>query len=133
AQRGAARHPGGETSGSRSGMTMGLPVIARTARLTSVTLAFVGVVLLGGINAVAVRIANEELAPLWGATLRFGIAAVVLLAIVGLRRIPLPHGRALSGSVSYGAVGFAGAFGAIHWALVPVPPASVQTILALVP
>ncbi len=96
-------------------------------------LAFLGVVLLGGVNAVAVRIADGELAPLWGATLRFGIAAGVLLVIVALTRTPLPRGRALTGSVLYGAIGFAAAFGCIHWALARVPPASAQTILALVP
>lgn len=99
----------------------------------STALAFVAVILLGGINAVAVRVANTELAPLWDATLRFGIAAAVLMVIVLATRTPLPRGRALAGSVLYGAVGFAGAFGCIHWALVAVPPASVQTILALVP
>ncbi len=107
--------------------------LPRATRNGAPGLAFVGVVLLGGVNAVAVRIANDELAPLWGASLRFGIAAGVLLLIVALSRTPLPRGRALTGSVLYGAVGFAGAFGCIHWALVLVPPASAQTILALVP
>ena len=55
------------------------------------------------------------------------------MAVVALTRTPLPRGRALIGSVLYGAVGFAGAFGCIHLALVRVQPASVQTILALVP
>jgi drug/metabolite transporter (DMT)-like permease len=84
-------------------------------------------------NAVAVRIANEQLDPLWTGTLRFGIAAAVLLVIVALTRTPLPRGAALTGSLLYGTVGIAGAFGCIHWALVRVPPASAQTILALVP
>ena len=106
-----------------------------TARLapSSAAPAFVGVVVLGGGNAVAVRIAIGELGPLWSATLRFGIAAIVLLAIAGLTRTPLPRGRALAGSVLYGALGFAGAFGCIHWALVRVSPADTQTVLALVP
>jgi drug/metabolite transporter (DMT)-like permease len=99
----------------------------------STSLAFLGVVVLGGLNAVAVRIASGELAPLWSATLRFGIASIVLLGILGLTRTPLPRGPALTGSMLYGAVGFAGAFGCIHWALTQVPPASAQTILALVP
>ena len=89
--------------------------------------------LLGGVNAVAVRVAVGELGPLWSATLRFGIAAAVLLAIATLTRTPLPRGRALTGSILYGTLGFAGAFGCIHWALVRVPPAYTQTILALVP
>jgi drug/metabolite transporter (DMT)-like permease len=106
-----------------------------TARLvpSSAALAFVGVVVLGGVNAVAVRVAVGELGPLWTAALRFGIAALVLLAATGLTRTPMPRGRALAGSALYGAVGFAGAFGCIHWALVGVPPADAQTILALVP
>ena len=100
---------------------------------SSAAAAFVGVVLLGGVNAVAVRVAIGELDPLWSATLRFGIAAAVLLGIAHLAQMPLPRGRALMGSVLYGASGFAGAFGCIHWALVRVPPADTQTILALVP
>ena len=107
---------------------------ARPRRVpSSAALAFAGVVLLGGVNAVAVRVALAELAPLWTATLRFGIAALVLLVVACLTRTPLPRGRALTGSVLYGAIGFAGAFGCIHWALVSVPPADTQTILALVP
>jgi drug/metabolite transporter (DMT)-like permease len=111
-------------------------IVATPERLGSsrlAGLAFLGVVVLGGANAVAVRVENRELAPLWGATLRFGFAAIVLLTVVAIARIPLPRGRALIGSVLYGAVGFAGAFGLIHWALVQVPPASAQTVLALVP
>jgi drug/metabolite transporter (DMT)-like permease len=86
--------------------------------------AFLAIVLLGGGNAVAVRFSDHELAPLWGATLRFGIAAIVLLAIVGLRRIPLPRGGALMGSALYGSFGFAGAFGLIYWGLSTRRPAS---------
>lgn len=99
----------------------------------SASVAFLGVVVLGGVNAVAIRVMNQELAPLWGASLRFGTAAAVLVAVVLLAGIPLPRGRALAGSLAYGAVGFAGAFGCFHWALVHVAPASAQTILALVP
>ena len=100
---------------------------------SSAGLAFGGVVLLGGVNAVAVRVALGELGPLWTAALRFGIAAAVLLVVVLVTRTPWPRGRAITGSALYGAIGFAGAFGCIHWALVRVPPADTQTILALVP
>jgi drug/metabolite transporter (DMT)-like permease len=99
----------------------------------STSAAFLGVVVLGGLNAIGIRALNAELAPLWGAALRFGIAAVALLAIVALTRTSLPRGRALTGSMLYGLVGFAGAFGFIHWAIVHVPPATAQTVLALVP
>src|SRR5713101_3715030 len=97
------------------------------------TVAFLSVVLLGGINGVAVRFSNLELAPFWGATLRFGIAAIVLLGIVRLGRVPLPRGAALTGSLLYGIFGFAGAFGFIYWGLVETPAGLAQVILALVP
>lgn len=95
--------------------------------------AFLAIVLLGGGNGVAVRFSNHELAPFWGATLRFGIAAIVLLGIVRLGRVPLPRGAALTGSLLYGVLGFAGAFGFIYWGLVETPAGLAQVILALVP
>ncbi len=95
--------------------------------------AFLAIVVVGGGNGIAVRFSDHELAPFWGATLRFGIAAFVLLAIVGLRRVPLPRGAALTGSLLYGLFGFAGAFGFIYWGLVAAPAGLAQVILALVP
>ena len=44
--------------------------------------AFSVVVLLGGLNAVAVRFSNQELPPFWGAALGFAFASVSLLLIV---------------------------------------------------
>ena len=108
-------------------------VASRQAILSPTGLAFIAVVMLGGFNAMAVGTVNAELAPLWGATLRFGIAAVVLLVIAVLSRTPMPRGSALTGSLLYGAIGLAATFGCIHWALVRVPPADAQTVLALVP
>jgi len=104
----------------------------RTGNPTT-TAAFLSVVLLGGLNGVAVRFSNRELAPFWGATLRFGIAAIVLLGIVRLRRVPFPGGAALTGSLLYGVFGFAGAFGFIYWGLVATPAGLAQVVLALVP
>lgn len=58
-----------------------------------------GSVLAGG-NGVAIRFSNRELDPLWGATLRFVLAAVPLLVLVGVLRLALPRGRALAGAVA---------------------------------
>ena len=95
--------------------------------------AFLGIVVLGGGNGVAVRFSNHELAPFWGATLRFGIVALVLLAVVLIRRVPFPRGAAFTGSVLYGTLGFAGALGFIYWGLVKAPAGASQVILAVVP
>jgi drug/metabolite transporter (DMT)-like permease len=65
-------------------------------------LAFVLMLLLGGSNAVAVRFSNLELPPFWGATIRFGSAAVILWAIVLIRRVPIARGRVFFGVLIYG-------------------------------
>lgn len=91
-----------------------------------------GSVLAGG-NAVAIRFSNRELEPLWGAGLRFALAAVVLFAIVAALRLPLPRGRALAGALLYGALAFGAAFALAYYALVRVHAGLGQTLLALVP
>lgn len=61
----------------------------------AVLAAFGAFVLIGGFNFVAVRFSNRELAPMFGAGVRFTSAAVLLLAVLALRRLPMPRGRAL--------------------------------------
>lgn len=95
--------------------------------------AFVGISVFAGGNAVGVRFSNRELAPLWGAGVRFGLSAAVLLVVAAAVHVPLPRGRALLGSAVYGVVSFAGGFGLIYVGLVRVPAGLGQTLLALVP
>ena len=105
-----------------------------TARRDQIVLAAFGVlVLLAGGNGVAVRYSNRELAPLWGASLRFLLAAVFLFALMALLRLALPRGRALVGALLYGVVQFSGAFGLVYYAYVQVHAGLGQTLLALVP
>jgi drug/metabolite transporter (DMT)-like permease len=92
----------------------------------------VGTVLAGG-NAVGVRVSNRELDPLWGAGLRFALAACLLGAVMALMRLPLPYGRALLGVLLYGTLIFAGAFSFAYYALVRIHAGLGQTLLALVP
>src|SRR3972149_2014244 len=96
-------------------------------------LAFAGIVLLGGVNGSAIRVGNPELGPFGGATLRFGLASLVLFAIVAVRHVRLPRGRALLGSTVYGLLSFGVTFALINWALVETPAGLAQVILALVP
>ncbi|MFG2876833.1 DMT family transporter [Streptomyces sp. NPDC048337] len=95
--------------------------------------AFAGCCLLGGGNAVGVRFSNRELDPLWGASLRFGASAVVLLAVMAVLRLALPRGRALAGAVLYGVLNFGVTFALAYYALVRVHAGLGQTLLALVP
>ena len=73
--------------------------------------AFVTYAVLAGGNAVGVRFSNRELAPLWGAGLRFALAAALLVAVMVVLRLAFPWGRALIGSLLYGLFNFAGSFG----------------------
>ncbi|MEV7520802.1 DMT family transporter [Streptomyces sp. NPDC091371] len=95
--------------------------------------AFTACCLFGGGNAVGVRFSNRELDPLWGAAVRFGAAAVVLLAVMAVMRLPMPRGRALAGAVLYGVLNFGVTFALAYYALVRVHAGLGQTLLALVP
>ncbi|MEX2534265.1 MAG: EamA family transporter [Trueperaceae bacterium] len=98
-----------------------------------VLVAFVAEALLAGGNGVAVRFSNRELPPLWGASLRFWLAAILLVGMMIGLRLALPRGRALVGALLYGLLQFAGAFGLIYYALVHIQAGLGQTLLALVP
>lgn len=95
--------------------------------------AFVSYSLLAGGNAVCIRFSNRELAPLWGAGLRFALAAALLLLVMAVLRLPIPRGRALAGAVLYGALTFGGAFALAYYALVRMHAGFGQIVLALVP
>ena len=95
--------------------------------------AFVTYTVLAGGNAVGIRFSNRELAPLWGAGLRFALAAALFLAVMVVLRLAFPRGRALLGSLLYGLLNFAGSFGLIYYGLVQVHAGLGQILLALVP
>jgi drug/metabolite transporter (DMT)-like permease len=103
-----------------------------TSTEVSIT-AFVTYAVLAGGNAVGVRFSNRELAPLWGAGLRFALAAALLVAVMVVFRLALPWGRALVGSLLYGLFNFAGSFGLTYYGLVQLHAGLGQILLALVP
>ncbi len=107
---------------------------ADPARPDRITLAaFVGVVLFGGVNAIAVKKSVAELAPFWSAGLRFVVAGLLLVAIVVVTRRSFPRGRSLAGAMLYGALAFSASFALIYPALRVVPAATSAVLLALVP
>ena len=95
--------------------------------------AFLTAVVLGGINFVAVRYSNEELDPIWGAALRFGLAAAVFAVLCAGLRISLPRGRVLALVVTYGLIGFGLAYGALYWAMQEAPAGLAAVVLAIGP
>jgi len=104
-----------------------------TSREKLVILAFVAETFFAGVNGVAIRFSNRELAPLWGASLRFAFAAVLMISVMLVLRLSLPRGKSLFGSMLFGLLQFAGAFGFFYYALVQIHAGLGQTLLALVP
>ena len=95
--------------------------------------AFVGVVLLGGLNAIAVHETVQELAPLWGAALRFLAAGVIMAAVVVLLRRSFPRGRSLAGAILYGTLGFGASYGFIYPGFRDTPAGTGMVLIALTP
>ncbi len=106
--------------------------MARDEAWIAPTVFLVGSVLAGG-NAVGVRFSNRELDPFWGATLRFALAALLMLLVMAALRQPLPRGRALAGAVLYGLFAFGGAFAFAFYALVELEAGFGQILLSIVP
>src|SRR6266850_841206 len=99
----------------------------------TVLLVFALITLIGGTNFVAVRFSNRELAPFWGAGLRFAIAGFLLLGYARLRRVPLPSGAALPGVVGFGLLNFGLTYALAYWGLQHAPAAVAATCVALAP
>jgi len=95
--------------------------------------AFLGAVVIGGSNFVAVRFSNRELDPLWGAGLRFGLAAAVFAVLVAVLRLPFPRRRVLGPAAVYGLLAFGGTYGCLYWALQDVPAGIGAVVMAVGP
>lgn len=95
--------------------------------------AFIAGAVLAGGNAVAIRFSNRELDPLWGAGLRFSLAAFVLAAVMAVLRLRLPRERTLLGAFVFGALNFGAAFALAYYALIELHAGFAQIVLAVVP
>lgn len=108
--------------------------VTLSRRVPLLTLAAFGVaVFLGGVNFVGVRVSNQELAPVWGATLRFGLAAALFVVIVIFLRLRWPRGRLLALTAVYGAFAFAIPYALLYWALTQATAGSATVVMAGVP
>ncbi|MGH3993300.1 MAG: EamA family transporter, partial [Pseudonocardiaceae bacterium] len=105
-----------------------------TAAPSRVTLAaFGGTVLIGGSNFVAVKFSNDELAPLYGAAIRFTGAAAIFWLLTLVLSVPLPRGRAALGDAVYGALAVGAAYALLYFALTEITIGIAAVIMATVP
>jgi drug/metabolite transporter (DMT)-like permease len=95
--------------------------------------AFSGAVAIGGTNFVAIRFSNRELDPLWGAGLRFALAAAIFGLLFAALRLSFPRGRALVLVLTYGLLAFAAFYGCLYWAMQEVPAGIAAVVLAVGP
>ena len=84
------------------------PVVPAPAQATSLpdkmTLAaFATFVIVSGGASVAIRFTYAEIAPFWGAAMRFVFGALFFWAMAIVKKVEVPKGRALSGAVLSGA------------------------------
>jgi len=108
--------------------------LSSTNRPDTLTLAtFAAVAVLGGANAVAIKVGFAELAPFWAAAIRFLGAAVILFVVMAVMRLSLPSGRALVGVVLFGILAFGLSYLFAYWALQEVSAGTAMVILATVP
>jgi len=96
-------------------------------------LAFLGVVLFGGVNAIAVKQTVDELEPFWGSAMRFVAAGLIMAAITVAARHAFPRGRSLAGAILYGAVGFAASYGFFYLGIRETPAGTAALLIALTP
>jgi drug/metabolite transporter (DMT)-like permease len=100
---------------------------------TTTYAAFAGAVLIGGVNFVAVSFSNMELPPLFGAMLRFALAAALLFLLLRLRGVPLARGRQARGAAIYGLLAFGASYALLYYALVGLTAGTAAVIMAAAP
>jgi drug/metabolite transporter (DMT)-like permease len=95
--------------------------------------AFAGAVVIGGSNFVAVSFSNMELPPVFGAALRFSLAAAIFTGLARLARVPPPPRGEMAGAAVYGLLGFGASYALLYYSLVGLPVGTVALIIAAVP
>lgn len=70
---------------------------------------------------------------MFGATIRFALASLLLFGIMAVMRLPFPRGRAALGAVVYGLLGFGVSYALLYIALVELDAGMSSVILAGTP
>jgi drug/metabolite transporter (DMT)-like permease len=106
---------------------------ARASFAPATLAAFLAASFIAGANAVAVRVGLAELAPFWGAAIRFLTAALILVLMAVAMRRTFPHGRALLGAALYGLLTFGLSYMFMYWALQEATAGTVMVAFAITP
>jgi drug/metabolite transporter (DMT)-like permease len=96
-------------------------------------LAFASCGAIWGSTFLAISLGNDELAPVWAATLRLGLAAVLLGLWEKVRGQALPRGPALRAAVYYGICQFGIQLPLLYWGEQRVPSGLAAVFFATIP
>ncbi len=103
------------------------PATARTA------LAFATCTLIWGSTFLFIRIGNDTVPPMWAASLRLVVAAVVMVALVIALGRALPRGPALKAAAWFGLFQFGFNLPLLYWGEMVVPSGLAAVVFATIP
>jgi drug/metabolite transporter (DMT)-like permease len=86
-----------------------------------------------GSTFLVISIGNDALAPVWAATLRLGLAAVLLCVFTLARGQSLPRGAALRAALGYGVAQFGVNLPLLYWGEKVVPSGVSAVVYATIP
>jgi drug/metabolite transporter (DMT)-like permease len=89
--------------------------------------------LIWGSTFLFISLGNDTLAPVWAASLRLALAAVLLTGIARLLRHAFPHGRALRAAMAYGFLQFGVNFPLLYWGEKTFPSGLTAVLYATIP
>src|SRR6058998_558687 len=92
-------------------------------------LVFAGCCFIWGSTFLAIRIGNEAVPPIWAATIRLVLAALLVLAT----RQRFPRGPALRGALLFGIFNFGANLSLLYWGERVVPSGIAAVLYATVP
>jgi drug/metabolite transporter (DMT)-like permease len=89
--------------------------------------------LIWGTTFLAIRIGTEAVPPLWGATIRLVLAALLNTLVALLTRATWPRGSALRGIATFGFLNLGVNFALLYWGELRVPSGIAAVFYATVP
>jgi len=95
--------------------------------------AFAGCAAIWGSTFLVISIGNDALAPVWAATLRLALAALLLTAWTRARGRTLPRGPALRAALGYGIMQFGVNLPLLYWGERLVPSGLSAVVYATIP
>lgn len=96
-------------------------------------LAFIACAAIWGSTFLAIRVGNDALPALWACTLRYAVAAVILIGLMLAARVPWPKGPALDAALRYGFWEFGLSIPLLYWGERVVPSGLAAVVYAVCP